>query len=285
MKSNLSLISLIFLFTSTALAQNAALDSASAMVKRDAFSAAISTLQPVLKDSAQLSEKEKGTAHCLMSEAVLGEGKLSVDETRYREGISANHMDFLTASFSHLMAAAKVNDAALKRKVDNQARILKRELMNACNQNFQGVVSQEDSLIKQNLLKRNLLCTEYLLVLDSTYPLAYNYRARTLQTQGNDLEAYEVLQKGLKVYLETERREPDVLALEMVAKIARIQQNVLKDPNLAKETIAQGLALLDKEDESVTNNTGMTQMRKDRVFAKVDEVRIALKELQGLLEE
>jgi len=168
--------------------------------------------------------------------------------------------------------------------VDGQTLVLKRELMNAANVNFQGITSQDDPQVKRQLMDRNLLCTGYMLALDSTYHLAYNYMARTLLHQGYTLEANSILEKGLKSYLTTERREPDILALEMIVKLARVQMKFLKQPALAKQTVAEGLALLDKEDELVANNSGMTQMRKDRVYGKIGTVREELRELGVQLE-
>jgi hypothetical protein len=277
---------LILLLTITAMAQTAAIDSAAAMLKKRDFNAASSTLTAALRDSTRLSGQEKATAHCMLSEALLNGALLSRDKTMEREGISAQYMDVLAASFFHLRAAAVgEGDTKLKRLKDNQTLLLKRELMNAVNMNFQGLALQDKSLVQQQLLERNLLCTGYMLALDSTYQQGYNYMARTLMHKGDTVEANIILEKGLNSYLTTERREPEILALEMIVKLAKVQMKFLKQRALAKQTVEEGLALLDKEDELVTSNTGMTQMRKDQVLRTIEVVRKELKELSIQLEE
>jgi hypothetical protein len=225
---------LTLLITTAAMAQPAAIDSAAALLKKREFSAASIVLTAALQDSAKLSAQEKAMAHCMLSEALLNEAMGSRSKTQDREGISAKYMDALSASFSHLRAAG-IPDAVpkLKRMLDSQTVLLKRELMNAANQNFQGIVSQDDAEAKRMLLDRNLLCTGYMLALDSTYQLAYNYMARTLLQQGDSLRANSILENGLKSYLTTERREPDILALEMILKLANVQLRFLKKPALA----------------------------------------------------
>lgn len=284
MRSPVSVL-LILLLTTNAMAQSAAIDSAAALLKKRAFNAASVVLTAALQETAELSVQETATAHCMLSEALLNEAVASRDKAKDREGISAQYMEVLSESFSHLRVAG-ISDAGpkLKRMVDSQTLVLKRELMNAANVNFQGLASQDDSLVQARLLGRNLLCTGYMLALDSTYHLAYNYMARTLLQQGDSLRANSILEKGLKSYLTIERREPDILALEMILKLAKVQLQFLKKPALATQTVEEGLALLDREDELVAGNAGMTQMRKDRVLAKIEVVRAELKELSIRLE-
>lgn len=281
----LTAILLTLLLATHALAQTAAIDSAAAMLKRKDFGAATGLLTAALQDSAKLAPKELAMAHCLLSEAQLQEFSNGRGTAPSKEGISAGQMELLSGSFRHLKAAYVAEaDAGLKKRSDNQVLLLKRELMNAANQNFQGIASQKDPEVKQTLMGRNLLCSTYMLALDSTYQLAYNYLSRTLLQQGDSLRAKDVIEKGLRTYAETQRREPDILALEMFGRLARIQMDFLHEPALAKQTLEEGLALLDKEDELVNANTGMTQMRKDVTIAKVEEMRKGLIELAEQLQ-
>jgi hypothetical protein len=284
MRSPVSVL-LALLLTTPALAQTAAIDSATVLLKRKDFGAATGLLTAELQDSAKLAPKELAMAHCLLSEAQLQEFSNGRGTAPSKEGISAGQMELLSGSFRHLKAAYVAEaDAGLKKRSDNQALLLKRELMNAANQNFQGIASQKDPEVKQALIGRNLLCSGYMLTLDSTYQLGYNYLSRTLLQQGDSLRAKEVIEKGLRTYAVTPRREPDILALEMFGRLAKIQMDFLNEPGLAKQTLEEGLALLDKEDELVNANTGMTQMRKDVTIAKVEEVRKALIELGKQIE-
>jgi len=270
------IISICLLFGQDVQAQQPTIDAAIAMMTRNRPDSAILALRPLVAESASLAAPERATAYFRLSDALLREALRTKGESR--NGVSAQHASLLKESSEQIQQARGLmgQDKALGKQVNEQIRKLKLELTNAANQNFQGVISAEDAPTKNTLLERNDLCTRQLLALDSSYHMAYDYLGQTLLALGDSLQALNILNKGLANYIAASRAEPDLLALPMIPRLARVQLRFLKDPVLAQKTVAEGLLRIELEEELVESNKSMTDKRREMMLQKLDKVRVEI---------
>lgn len=279
MKKSLYLftLSICLLVSQTLHAQLNSVDAAMAMMSRNRPDSAILALLPLVADSASQSTPERAARHFRLSDALLREALRTKGESR--SGISAQHATYLQESSKQIQHARRLmgQDKALIKQVNEQIRKLKFELTNSANINFQGIISAKDDSTKIILHELNGLCMRNLLAIDSAYHVAYDYLAQTLLALGDSLEASTILSKGLSSYMAASRTEPDLLALLMFTRLARVQLKFMKNAALAEKTVAEGLLRLDNEEVLVHSNKNMTDKRREMMLQKLEKVRAELK--------